>query len=456
MSVMSCPHGVTLSAALLGAGAVLPIAGVAQRPSHHVPDGAKAVYVWAQGNPDSDDTKFRLQILTANGQNYFLAPADTSYKRLPVFSPDGSMIAYEVFVPPTEAAAEVVVVNATTGRKMAVAMIDPMSGGAQAVESGLTSIEWMGDNKLGVVIHESLGLEDGAVVILPTSSQIAAAAGAGKIALADDNATRFFDDAVGGSFTPSPLGHHWATIYGTDHYMNIDHYWHKKDGGNQRLVIDGCKFDRQISDGKRLTVSNLAWSLDDSTVSMVIWRGPNAPASTALQLLTVKIPPNFQCIEKPGPHTDEDQGLSHSVINPPRFTSVSLVVKAHHSRSVLDTAWTAEYMPSRSSLAGDLVLLSGSSSDDHVVAAHLAFRYPGGDAGQIPEKLPPASVPTLPSDAIEAAREAFSAKVPQVRSYENQFSPDADIWWPASPGLSNTPRVNPYEPRGIGLPPDPG
>jgi hypothetical protein len=236
--------------------------------------------------------------------------------------------------------------------------------------------------------------------------------------------------------------------------MNSDRYW-GANGGNQKLIIDGCRFDRQLSDGKRLTVSNLAWSLDDSTLSMVIWRGPAAPAATAVQLLTVKLPPNFQCIEKPGPMTAADLGKSHTVISPPSFTSVSVGVTAHPKKSVLDTAWTAEYTPSTSSPAGDLILLAGGSSDDHVVDANHAFRYPGGDVSRAAETLSIASIPVLPSDAIEATREAFSSKVPLFNAYGNQFSPNADVWWPASPGLLNTPRMNPYAPRGITLPPDP-
>jgi len=461
MNVVPGSRRVALSVVLLGTGAFLAMPASAQTPSYRIPEGAKAVYVWQQGDPDSKDAVFRLQILTADGHARFLPLDDTSYKSLPVFSPDGSMIAYVVPVPATEAGAELIVVSATTGKKLAAAKIDPIDdaerkAGAQAMFSGLESIEWMGNTKLGVIIHESLGLEYGAVVELPTPSQISVASSAGKIALADEFTTRYFDDAVDGSFTPSPLGHHWATIYGTSHYMNINQYWDKEDGGNQRLVIDGCKFDRQISDGKRLTVSNLAWSLDDSTLSMVIWRGPTAPPATALQLVTVKVTPNFQCIEKPGPLTAEDQGHTHTVINPPSFSSVSIGVTAHPKKNVLDTVWTAEYTPSSASPAGDLILLTGPSSDAHVVDADRAFRYSGGDVSRAVESLSIASMPILPSDKIEAVRAAFSSGVPLFKSYGGEFSPNADVWWPASPGLLNTPRVNPYGPRGINLPPDPG
>jgi hypothetical protein len=189
---------------------------------------------------------------------------------------------------------------------------------------------------------------------------------------------------------------------------------------------------------------------------MVIWRGPTAPAATAIQLLTVKIPPSFQCIQKPGPMTDEDMGYSHTVVSPPSFISASVGVTAHPRKNVLDTVWTAEYTPSGASPAGDLILLAGPSSDDHVVDADRAFRYSGGDVSRAAEALPVAAIPTLPSDTIEAVRAAFSSGVPLFKSYGGQFSPNADVWWPASPGLLNTPRVNPYGPRGITLPPDPG
>jgi hypothetical protein len=433
---------------------------LAQTPSPQIPAGAKAVYVFQQGDPDSKDATFRLEILTADDETHFLPLGDTTYKDLPVFSPDGNMIAYEVSVPPTDAGGEVIVVDAITGKKMAAARIDPIddalrAAGVQSFDNGLKSIEWMGNTRIGVITRENPDLESGAVFDLPTQSQMGIAASAGKIALADNDTMRYFHRAVDGSFTPSPHGQHWAAMTGTDHYMNINQYWHEDDGGNARLIIDGCKFDRQMSDGKRLTVSNLVWSLDDTALSMVIWRGPTAPAATAIQLLTVKIPPNFQCIEKPGPATDEDMGHSHTVVSPPSFISASVGVTAHPRKNVLDTVWTAEYTPSSASPAGDLILLTGPSSDAHVVDADRAFRYSGGDVSRAAESLSIASMPILPSDKIEAVRAAFSSGVPLFKSYGGQFSPDADVWWPASPGLLNTPRINPYAPRGITLPPDP-
>ncbi len=410
-------HALKWSACAFALAFVRVAAGTAYGAAIPLPADARAVYIDAGPHNDRPSD---LMVLDQSGKKTKLT-SDSMIRYSPVFSPDGSKIAFGVTMQPVngelDADARIVVVN-LQGKVMNDLLVNK---GYPLVRSGsgtADSIRWAGNNKL--ILEMPFNPDESIATIID---------------LRTNDSQSWVDGAS--SISPAIDGEHWALINGVQHFHSVQQ--------SEAVMVDGCFVDDLMDKRPFMVVSPLAWSLNTSgtrQLSMVIRQGPKT--ALTYTLVTLGFSPDFKCDERENtdPATRNGEQFKYIRLGNVSVDKFSLRVPADQA---LDESWNVFYSPnSGAGSMGDLAVLEGSD-DAHQVAAQAAFVGKGGRT----TSLTAASEDELidPANSVDRLQGTFD----DFLASHGLRSADADVW---SASIALAPRANPYSRQTTTVPDD--
>jgi hypothetical protein len=392
------------SSGAVAAGFVLVMACRSYGAPIPLPADAKAVYI--DNGPHNDRSD--LMVLYQSGTKIRLT-ADLVPRYDPVFSPDGSKIAFGVGLQPVNghitADAKIVVVD-LRGKVLNEFLVNgnnPMGHTGAA-----DSIRWAGNDKLILVMGFNPDESFAAIVDLLTKSSVT-----------------WVDSAA--SISPAIDGARWALVDGVQHISGPD--------AAESVLMDGCDVGSLIDSRPFMVVSPLAWSLNTKgtrQLSLVIRQGPRT--SLRYTLVSLGVPPDVTCDRRKNtdPATQNGDGFRSELLGAISVDKSRLPAPANRA---LDVSWNVFYSPRLDSgSGGDLVVLQGFG-EAKLVAAHSAFTARNGRT----TSLTSVSLSKIvdPADGADRLQNAFT----DVLASNGLSNADADVW---SASIALAPRVHPY------------
>jgi hypothetical protein len=379
-----------------------------------LPSDVRAAYIDNGPRNDRGD----LVILYRSGYKARLT-SDLQVRYNPVFSPDGSKIAFGVQLKKVNGHlpgdARIVVVD-LKGMVLDEFLVDkdyPLHG-----SGAVDSVRWAGNNK----IITQFGFNPDESVVTITD-------------LRTHQSQSYVDS--GGSIAPAFDGEHWAFVNGVQHF--------RSSAQSETVVLDGCDVGESIDKRPYIAVSPLGWSLNTSgtrQLSLVVRQG--SKTAIAYTLATLKIPPDFKCDMRrnTGPTAADDGEFKFIQTGQISVEKSRLPVPANRAP---DVSWNVFYSPTTSAGSiGDLVVLEGTD-DAHLVAARGALLGINGRTTSLTAVSPANLVD--PEDEADRLQNAFAS----VLASNGLATADADVW---SSSIALAPRANPYSRQSIGVPYD--